>query len=143
MSPPNLSIILIMVCFWATLWLVHRYLIVPIGKVLDERSRRIDGAEAEWEAKNEEYLSATSRLEKEMEEAAREAASVRAEHIQAAQLKRQESLSAARERADERLQKALGELDADAKTARDELQATARKLAALLAGKLLEREVQS
>ena len=79
----------------------------------------------------------------EMEEAAREAAAVRAEHIHSAQEKRQSSLSAARERADERLQKALGELEADAKSAREELRATAQNLAALLAGKLLEREVQS
>jgi F0F1-type ATP synthase membrane subunit b/b' len=68
---PNYSLFFIMACFGVTLWLVHRFLIEPVGGVLAERARRIDGAEKEWAAKNEEYLSATRRLEAEIDEAAR------------------------------------------------------------------------
>ena len=143
MTPPNLSLILIMICFWMTLWLVHRYLIIPVGRVIAERRERIDGAESAWASKNEEYLSATSRLKSEMEEAAREATGVRTSHIQGAMEKRQSRLSEARDTADQRLQKALDELEADAAAARKELQASAAELARVLAGRLLEREVTS
>jgi len=143
MTPPNVSLIFIMVCFWLTMWLVYRFLIVPVGRVLAERARRIDDAAAKWEATNEDYLSATQRLEREMEEAAREAARVRNEHRQQALAERQQTLETARSQADERLREALGTLDADAEQAREELRRRARELAQLFAGQLLGREVSS
>jgi F-type H+-transporting ATPase subunit b len=143
MTPPNVSLIFIMICFWLTMWLVYRYLIVPVGQVLAERARRIDDATAAWEATNDDYLSATQRLEREMEETAREAARLRAEYRQGALAKRQQALEAARGQADERLGAALGELEKDAEQARDELRQRARELARLFATQLLGREVSS
>ena len=55
-----------MVCFWATLFIVYRYLIVPVNRVLEERTGTIDGAEKEWTSRNEDYLAATARLEEEL-----------------------------------------------------------------------------
>ena len=92
MSPPDLSLILIMVCFWATLWIVHRFLIRPVGTVMGERGRRIDDAQQEWSAKNEEYLAAVSRVEEEVSTAAREAARIRADARQHAMDERQSAL---------------------------------------------------
>ena len=45
MSPPNASLILIMVCFWVTFWLVQRFLIRPIWGVVSERKGRIDSVQ--------------------------------------------------------------------------------------------------
>jgi len=142
MSPPNLSLLFIMVCFWLTMWLVYKYLIVPIGRVLAERKRRLDDAQADWDSTHAEYLEATERLEHEMLEAARSAASNRAERRQQALTARQKTLEAARQQADQQLEAALTELDGAATKARDELQDRARELAGLFASQLLGREVK-
>ena len=63
MTPPNLSLLFVMVCFWMTLWLVQRYLIRPVGAVVDDRQRRLDDAQQEWTVKNEEHLAAVARVE--------------------------------------------------------------------------------
>jgi len=143
MSPPNLSLLMIMMCFWVAFWLVRRFLIVPVGEVVEKRRSTIDGAERTWETKREEFLSATARLEAEMEAAAREAAHVRAEERRTAQAEREQRLEAARERADQRLQEALVDLDRETEVVRAELKERARDLAGALASRLLEREVAS
>ena len=143
MSPPNLSLVLIMICFWLTMWLVYRFLIGPVGQVLAERQRRLDESQATWDATNADYLAATERLERELERAARAAAEVRNEHRQQALDERQQKLEAARREADQRLGRALGDLDEAAGAARTELRSRARELAALFASQLLGREVRS
>jgi F0F1-type ATP synthase membrane subunit b/b' len=142
MNPPNASLFLVMICFWVTFWLVQRYLIGPVGRVVAERQGRIESAERTWASKNEEYLSATSRLEAEMEDAAREAARVRGELRQQALDRRQDLLTGARATADGQLRSVMGELAEDAEKARVELRQRAEQLAALLASQLLEREVK-
>ncbi len=143
MTPPNLSLVLIMVCFWATLFLVYRFLIVPVNRVLDERNGRIDGAEKEWVERNDDYLAATARLEEELAEAGRQAAAIRDKHRQEAQATRQTKLDETRHHADERLQAALVELSRDEETARTELRKQAEVLARVFAARLLGREVAS
>ena len=141
MSPPDLSLIFIMVCFWAALWIVHRFLIRPVGTVMGERSRRIDDAQQEWSAKNEEYLAAVSRVEEEVSAAAREAARIRAEARQHAMDTRQAMLDQAHARADEQLVAVLDTLDKDSETARADLRNRAEELARMLASRLLGREL--
>jgi F0F1-type ATP synthase membrane subunit b/b' len=143
MSPPDLSLIFVMVCFWVTLWIVHRFLIRPVGTVIGERRRRIDGAQHEWSAKNEEYLAAVSRIEEKVSAAARDAAGIRAEARQRAMDSRQAALDQARARADERLVAVLDALDRDADEARTDLKNRAEELARLLASRLLGRELAS
>ena len=143
MTPPNLSLIFIMICFWVTMWLVYRFLIRPIGGVLGERQGRIDRAASTWEAENRQYLEATERLELEMQEAAREAARVRGEYRQQALDRRQVALDEARSVADEKLGKALDELEAETATARHDLRQRAQELAEKFASRLLDRKVTS
>ena len=141
MTPPNLSLIFVMVCFWVTLWLVHRFLIRPVGTVIEDRRRRIDDAQQEWTSKNDDYLAAVARVEEEVAGAAKDAAQLRAETRQKAMAERQETLDRARAKADERLADVLEELDRDANAARDDLRRRAEELARLLAGRLLGREL--
>lgn len=141
MSPPDLSLILIMVCFWATLWIVHRFLIRPVGTVMGERRRRIDNAQQEWSAKNEEYLAAVSRVEEEVSAAAKGAARIRANARQHAMDTRQAALDQAHARAEERLVAVLDTLDKDAEAARADLRNRAEDLARMLASRLLGREL--
>ena len=115
----------------------------PVGAVLAERKGRIDGAAAQWNATNQQYLDATARLERETEEAAREAGRVRAEYRQQALDRRQKALEEARSVADGKLGNALEELEAETTTARQDLHAKARELALLFAARLLDRKVTS
>jgi F-type H+-transporting ATPase subunit b len=141
MTPPNLSLIFIMVCFWVTLWIVHRFLIRPVSSVIGERRRRIDDAQQEWSAKNEEYLAAVARVEDEVTSAAKESSRIRAEARQRAMDARQMALESARATADERLVGVLETLDNEAELARSDLRSRAEELARLLAGRLLGREL--
>ena len=132
-----------MICFWITMWLVYRYLIQPIGGVLADRKSRIDGAADRWEATHQQFLDATARLERETEEAAREAGRVRAEYRQQALDRRQQTLEEARSVAEAKLAAALEELEAATTTARQDLSTRARELARLFAARLLDRKVTS
>ena len=143
MTPPNLSIVLIMLCFWVTLWLVNRYLIRPVNTVLDQRHERIDGAQKAWTAKNEDLLSATARIEDELVEAARAAAKTRETYRVQAQQEKQHQLDTARNDAEERLDGALTRLSQDAENARTDLRKQAEDLARDFAQRLLGREVHS
>jgi F-type H+-transporting ATPase subunit b len=143
MTPPNLSLILIMVCFWVTLWLVNRYLVRPVGGVVSERRRRVEGAHQEWTAKNEEYLQGVARVEEALADAAKDSARLRADARQGAMDERQKALDGARARADERLTAALETLDGEADAARDDLRRRAEELSRMLAGRLLGRELRT
>lgn len=141
MTPPNLSILMIMICFWLTLWLVKRYLITPILGVLNERSSRIETAIVGWQQQQEALRLAGERLEKELGEAARGAAARRLERRQEATQLREQRLAGAQERAGERLTAAIEGLAKDAEKARAELKSRAEGLAVELAGRLLGREL--
>lgn len=141
MQPPNLSLVIVMICFWVGFFLIQKFLLKPVGAVLEERRRRIDGAEAEWQSKHQEYLGETARLEGELEEAAKAAARSRNDLRQQALERRQALLETAREKADGKLDQAMTELDGEASAARAELEARARELATLFASRLLGREV--
>lgn len=143
MTPPNVSLVLIMVCFWITLWLVYRFLIRPVGATLDERSRRIDSAQQEWTARNEDFTRAVADVEERVLTAAKSAAAVRADARQSATEQRQEALEEVHRQADGRLASVLESLESDAEAARAELRRRAADLARLLAGRLLGREMGS
>jgi len=143
MTPPNVSLVLIMVCFWMTLWLVSRFLIQPVTAVLEDRRRRSECAQQEWSARNEEHLAAVARIEDEVQNAARDAAKTRAEARQRAMEARNLAMESARARADERLTSVVESLARDAEAVRGDLHRRAEDLARLLAGRLLGREMTS
>ncbi len=141
MSPPNYSLLLIMICFWVAYWLVKRYLIEAVGGVAEERQRRIQTADQEWAARHEEYEQALERIEARVDDALRQASQRRNELREGAMGRRQEILDAAHAEAESRLDAALRELGEAAESARAELRATAQTLGRELASRLLEREV--
>ena len=140
---PDYSLLYIMACFWIAYWIVDRFLLRPVTAVVEARKKRIDDAEAQWSSKHEEYLSATRRLEAELEQAAREAAKRREALRAEAEAERQKRLEAARAEAQARLEAALAELEKDAEAAREALRGEAEKLGRLMAGRVLGREVAS
>ncbi len=142
MTPPNMSLIFVMICFWVTLWIVNRFLIRPVAAVMDDRHHRIDEAQMEWSAKNEEFLTAVAKVEEEVASAARDAGKVRADARQLAMDARQKTLDEARAKADERLNAVLEDLDREADAVRGDLRTRVEELARLLAGRLLGRELR-
>ena len=141
MQPPNFSLIIVMVCFWLTFWLVQKFLLKPVGAVLTERRGRIEGAENEWQSKHQEYLEETARLESELGEAAKAAAAVRNGLQQQALDRRKATLDTARQLADGKLDEALDVLNTEATSARADLEIQANELARAFASQLLGREV--
>ncbi len=141
MQPPNFSLLIVMVCFWLTFWLIQKFLLKPVGGVLAERKGRIEGAENEWQSKHQEYLDETARLETELENAAKGAAKVRSDLRQQALDRRQAALTTARQQADGKLDEAMGVLASEADAARTDLKSSATELARVYASKLLGREV--
>lgn len=142
MQPPNFSLIIVMVCFWLTFLVVQKFLLKPVGGVLAERRRRVEGAETEWRSKHQAFLDETARLESELEDAAKAAARVRNEHRQQALDRRQAIIETARHQADGKLDEAMEVLNREATAARAELKSTATELARLYASRLLGREVR-
>jgi len=141
MTPPNLSLLLIMICFWLTLWLVNRYLIVPIREVLERREEKIEGSARLWLERQDALRAAGEKLEAELGEAARKATALRNERRNQAQALREERLAAARKAAAEKLEEAVQKLAREGESARSELREASRALAAELAGRLLGREI--
>ena len=138
MQPPNFSLIIVMVCFWVTFWLIQKFLLKPVGAVLTERRGRIEGAENEWQSK---HLDETARLESELGEAAKAAAVIRNGLQQQALDRRQATLDTARQQADGKLDEAMAVLDTEATSARADLKVKANELARAFASQLLGREV--
>jgi len=134
---------MIMICFWVSFYLIDRFLLRPVGEVLSKREQRIGGAEREWTSKHEEYLSATAKLESELEDAAKQASRVRAELREQAQARRQQLLTTAQHEASVKLESSLETLARDAEQAQRELESSAQELARLFASRLLHREVVS
>ena len=141
MSTPNYSLLLIMICFWVAYWVINHFLIKPVTDVVNERTGRLEGAEAEWSRRHQEHLDATARLEEESNKAARDAAKYRADLRQKALQTRQERLEKARGQAAQRLAEALADLDRASAEARAELNQKAVELSRVLASRLLERKV--
>jgi F-type H+-transporting ATPase subunit b len=139
----DLSLLMIMVCFWVAYVVIRKMFIEPLGSVLDDRTQRVEGARAKWEEKNADFESASEGFERELDEAARAAAQRRAELRHEAQAQRQQRLDAARQSADAKLSEALAQLDTEGAQAREQLRAEARQLSQLFASQLLGREVQS
>jgi len=143
MTPPDVSLLFVMVCFWLTMWLVYRYLIAPVGRVLADRQSRIDEAQRGIDDARADSRQATERLERQMEEIARDAGRIRAGHRDQALADRQSALEEARSRADATLQEALHELEGAAAEARHDLRERAHQLARSFASQLLGREVRT
>ncbi|MFZ5788793.1 MAG: hypothetical protein ACOY3Y_20330, partial [Acidobacteriota bacterium] len=65
-TPPNLSLLLIMACFWLVFFLVRSQLVKPLGAVLDEREKRVREAASALTQAQERAGEAMDRCEREV-----------------------------------------------------------------------------
>lgn len=136
---PDASMLVILVIFWITYWILRKFLFGPVVEGLRERRETIETARTEHEAASEQ---AEKKIEAEREKLTRarvEAAARRDALRKEAEAHREEVLGETRESADQRLRAAQKELDVEVSTQRDVLEAQAQALAGRITDKLLER----
>lgn len=141
MQLPDMSLLLVLIIFWATYLVLRKFLLSPLGEVLAERERRIDAASAASDAALERQREVSQDLDRRFTEARREALAHREAVRAAAGERRQALLDAAREKARGVAAEAQARIDADALAARTQLGAEAKALAAEIASYALGRKV--
>jgi F0F1-type ATP synthase membrane subunit b/b' len=141
MQLPDLSLLLVVIIFWATYVVLKRFLLAPLGAVLAEREHRVDAARAASEAALERQREVAADLDRRLTEARRETLAHREEVRAAAGERRQTLLDEAREKARAASSEAQARLDRAALAAREQLGADAKALAAEIATYALGRKV--
>jgi F-type H+-transporting ATPase subunit b len=141
MQLPDLSLLLIMVLFWATYAVLRAWVFKPLGAILDERETKTTTAtDALARALDNEKATLAS-IDRRLTETRREALAARQAVRDAANAKRQAVLDEAREKARLAASAAQAKLDAEVATARLELaknvRATAGEIASLALGRRL------
>ena len=142
-SPPNLSLLLIMACFWLIYFIVKSQFITPLGAVIDERERRRREAGAEIEAARLAFDDTMARCERDLAQAAAAAQKHRADLRAEGEAARRARLDAARAEGQVHLARLTEELRAAADAARQELRDRTRQLSRELAERLLGRRLAS
>ncbi len=141
LGTPNLSLLLIMACFWAVFLLVTTQLVRPLGALLDERERRVREAREQHETARQAVADAIARCERELVTGSAEAGKQRAALRAQGEAARRAALEAARAQAQERLALFGNELEQAARDARASLRERSAELARALASRLLGRKV--
>jgi F-type H+-transporting ATPase subunit b len=139
--PPNYSLLLVMACFWLVYLVVSSQLVKPLGRLLDERERRVRTAREAFEQAGKAFADAVARCERELSVAASEGQRERASLRAAGDAARRARLEGARADAQQRLARLAAELEEASHAARAGLRARAGELARELASRLVGRSV--
>jgi F0F1-type ATP synthase membrane subunit b/b' len=142
-TPPNLSLLLIMACFWLVFWLVYTQFLKPIGALLDQREKQIQSAAAVFTTAKDELDEAMTRCERELAQAATEGQKARGVLRGEGEAARRARLDEARQQGQQRLAALAAELDTATEEARAALRASSGDLAHALAERLVERRIAS
>jgi F0F1-type ATP synthase membrane subunit b/b' len=140
-SPPNLSLILIMACFWLVYLLVSTQFLKPVGALLDQRDKVLRTARETFAQAKDRLSEAIAGCERDLAQAANEGQKTRAALRAEGEAARRATLDAARQRGQERLAALAGELAKVTDEARAVLRARSGDLARSLAERLVERRI--
>jgi F0F1-type ATP synthase membrane subunit b/b' len=138
---PNYSLLLVMACFWLVFLLVSTQLVRPLGRLLEEREGRIEGARQAHERARTELTEAMARCDREVASAAAEAQKERATLRAAGEAARRARLDEARAQVQARLSKLGAELDEASLAARAVLRKRGAELARELASRVAGRSI--
>lgn len=141
MQLPDLSLLLVVIIFWATYLVLRRFLLAPLGAVLAERERRAEDARAASDSALERQREVAADLDRRLTEARREALAHREAVRAAAGERRQALLDEAREKARAAAVEAQAQIDRSARAAREQLGAEARAIALEIASYALGRKL--
>ena len=141
MQLPDLSLLLVMVIFWATYVVLRVFVLKPLGSILEERERTIAGATAALSAALDQEKETLDGIDRRLTEARREALAARHAARADANAKRQAMLEDARTKARAVVAEAQAKLDREIGAARVELGKNARTTAAEIASVALGRRI--
>jgi F0F1-type ATP synthase membrane subunit b/b' len=141
MQLPDLSLLLVVIIFWATYLVLRKYLLSPLGAVLAGREQRVDSARAAAEAALERQREVAADLDRRLTEARREALAHREAARAAAGERRQALLEEAREKSRLVAAEAQASLEREVLSARQQLGAEAKAIAGEIASYALGRKV--
>ncbi|MEO6326262.1 MAG: hypothetical protein ABIT01_00080 [Thermoanaerobaculia bacterium] len=141
MQLPDLSLLVVMVIFWATHFVLKAFVFKPLGAILSEREARVSSAEALLEQTLLRERDVLAQLDVQLTTARREALAAReAARVEAA-AERQVVLDDAREKARVAVQAAQARLETDITKTREELRRGAGETAREIASQTLGRMV--
>lgn len=141
-TPPDLSLVLIMLCFSAVFFVVSSQLVKPLLRILDQREHEAQDARGGLGAARAALQDALASSERELAVASAEATRERSGQRAAGEASRRARLEAAREVAQQRLASLGKELDAAAAEARAGLRSQVGQLATELATRMLGRRLR-
>lgn len=138
---PDLSLLAVAACFWATYWILRQTVFKPLGGILDGREKTISGASAALTKAIESEKETLAEIDRRLTEARREAMAGKDATRQAAARRRQTLLDTAREKARAAAAEAQRGLDADVASTREQLRRETKALAVEIASRALGRRI--
>ncbi len=141
MQLPDLSLLLVMVLFWATYAVLRAWVFKPLGSILEEREKKSASATDALAKALENEKETLASIDRRLTETRREALLARQASRNAANAKRQELLDDAREKAHLAASAAQAKLDAEVAAARTELAKNVRTMAGEIASFALGRRL--
>jgi F0F1-type ATP synthase membrane subunit b/b' len=140
-TAPNLSLLLIMACFWLVYLLVSKQFVKPLGAILDRREAEVRSSREAAAGARLGLDEALARCERELAQAAGEGQRARAALRAEGEAARRARLDTARRQGQERLAAFGDELSRVTEEARAALRAQGGELARTLAERLLGRRI--
>jgi F-type H+-transporting ATPase subunit b len=141
MQLPDLSLFLIMAIFWATYAVLRRFVLKPLGGILEEREQAVASSTAALAAMLDQEKETLAGIDRRLTDARRDALAARHAARAEANAKRQSLLEDAREKARLAAVDAQGRLEKEIEAARSELAKTARATAVEIASLALGRRI--
>jgi F-type H+-transporting ATPase subunit b len=141
MQLPDLSLLIIMVLFWATYAVLRAWVFKPLGSILEEREQKAATATDALAKALENEKETLASIDRRLTETRREALAARQASRNAANAKRQALLDEAREKVRLAAAAAQGKLDGEIAAARAELAKNVRATAADIASLALGRRL--
>lgn len=141
LQTPDISMILMLAIFFATLWVLNHFLFVPITAILKEREAEERGSSQALEDARARFEEAAARIETELAAARREGLKLREEHRAEGRRIREEKVAALKDETSARLTEAGASIEAQSRKAAGELPGRIQELARQLAEKILGRRI--
>ena len=140
----NIWHIVISLCNLLILYLVlKKFLYQPVKKVLESRQAAIDSRYRDADDAKSEALRSKAQWEERMAAADEEAEGIVSRAVESANRQSSAILSDTREKADRMMSRARAEADAERRKAEDDIRIRIADVSAAIAGKLLQREINS
>ena len=141
MQLPDLSLLLVMVIFWATFVVLKIFVLKPLGAILEDRERTVAGATAALSSALDGEKETLLGIDRRLTEARREALAARHAARADANAKRQAMLEDARAKGQALGAEAQAKLDREIGVARADLAKNAHATAAEIATLALGRSI--